>query len=131
MQGGSAGGLSTTLHVDYIGDFLGAASTVGVPQCGWFPFWDAPCEGPTNKNSLICNATGNFYNMSQLQNVTGALSPECTAAQGAGNEWRCFMAAVATPYVHAPLFVWQSKFDHFHLSAFLSVVCSFELVRER
>ena len=128
VTGGSAGGLSTTLHVDYIGAFLGAAFVAGVPQCGWFPFWDAPCAGPTMKNSLMCNATGAFFDTVALQNATGALSAECRAAQGAGSEWRCFMAAVATPYVKAPLFVWQSKFDHFQLSAFLSVDCSYAQV---
>jgi len=125
VTGGSAGGLSTTLHVDYIGDFLGAQSIVGVPQCGFFPFWEAPCAGPTIKTSLMCNATGEFYNMVSLQNSTGALSPECKAAQGAGEEWRCFMASVVTPFVKAPLFIWQSKFDHFQLSAFLCVDCSY------
>jgi hypothetical protein len=123
--GGSAGGLSTTLHVDKIGAMLGAGSIVGVPECGWFPFWDAPCTGPTNKNSKMCNATGDFLGVVAMQNATGALSPECRAAQG-GEEWRCFMAQVATPYVRAPLFVWQSKFDHFQLTDFLSVDCAFE-----
>ena len=128
VTGGSAGGLSTTLHVDFIGSFLGAQSIVGVPQCGWFPYWDEPCAGPTNTNSLMCNATGDFLNMVALQNSTGALSADCKAAQGTENEWRCFMAATVTPYVKAPLFIWQSKFDHFQLSAFLSVDCSFEQV---
>ena len=126
VLGGSAGGLSTTLHVDAIGALLGARRIAGLPECGWFPFWDAPCAGPTNKNSNMCNATGDFFSVVALQNATGSLSPECRAAQGgAGSEWRCFMAQVATPFVRAPLFVWQSKFDHFQLSAFLSVDCSF------
>lgn len=126
VTGGSAGGLSTTLHVDYIGAFLGAAMVAGVPQCGWFPFWEAPCAGPTNKNSLMCNATGAFFDTVTLQNATGALSAECKAAQRPGEEWKCFMAAVATDFVRAPLFIWQSKFDHFQLSAFLSVDCAYE-----
>ena len=33
VTGGSAGGLSTTLHTDAIGAALGARSIVGVPQC--------------------------------------------------------------------------------------------------
>jgi len=125
VSGGSAGGLSTTLHVDAIGAALRAQAIVGVPQCGWFPYWDAPCAGPNITTSNMCNATGDFRGMVAQQNATGALSAECRAAQGAGEEWRCFMAAVATPFVHAPLFVWQSKFDHFQLSAFLSVDCSY------
>jgi hypothetical protein len=125
VTGGSAGGLSTTLHVDFIGSFFGAQSVAGVPQCGFFPFWDAPCAGPAMNASLMCNATGDYHAMATLQNVTGALSADCTAAQRAGDEWRCFMASVATPFVQAPLFMWQSKFDHFQLSAFLSADCSY------
>ena len=126
VTGGSAGGLSTTLHVDFIGAFLGAAFVAGVPQCGWFPFYDAPCAGPTQVSSVMCNATGSFFDVVTQQNATGALSAECKAAQRAGEEWKCFMAAVATPFVQAPLFVWQSKFDHFQLRAFLSADCAFE-----
>jgi hypothetical protein len=124
VTGGSAGGLSTTLHVDAIGRALGAASTVGLPQCGWFPQWDAPCAGPSGAGGM-CNATGDFYSAVALHNATGALSAACRGAQGApGQEWRCFLAEVATPYVQAPLFVWQSKFDHFQLSEFLGADCA-------
>ena len=125
VTGGSAGGLSTTLHVDAIGAALGAQAIVGVPQCGWFPFWESACAGPTITTSNMCNATGDFRALVEQQNATGALSAECRAAQRSGEEWRCFMAAVATPFVRAPLFVWQSKFDHFQLSAFLCVDCSY------
>ena len=126
VTGGSAGGLSTTLHVDLIGELLGARSVVGVPQCGYFPFYDAPCAGPQHSTGEMCNATGCFEALAALQNTTGALSTDCTATLPPEDAWRCFMASVATPFVRAPLFVWQSKFDHFDLSAFLSVDCSFE-----
>lgn len=126
VTGGSAGGLSTTLHVDAIGAAWGARSVVGVPQAGYFPAWDAPCAGPTSKSSNMCNATGAFFDSVVLQNSTGALSAECRAAQAVGDEWRCFLAAVATPFVKAPLFVWQSLYDHFQLRAFLSVDCAFD-----
>ena len=123
--GGSAGGLSTTLHVDQIGALLGAQSIVGLPEAGYFIFFEGPCAGPTHAGP--CNATGNFFGAVSMQNATGALSPECRGAQGGvENEWRCFMAPVATPFVKAPLFVWQSKFDHFQLSAFLNADCSYE-----
>jgi hypothetical protein len=125
VTGGSAGGLSTMLHVDAIGAALGAPSgaAVGVPQAGWFPFWDAPCAGPTASGGM-CNASGDFQGLFALQNTSGALSPQCKAEQGPGREWRCFMAAVAEPYVAAPLFVWQSKFDHFQLNEFLGADCA-------
>jgi len=128
VTGGSAGGLSTTLHVDLIGELLGANLVAGVPQCGYFPFYDAPCVGPEHSTGELCNATGCFRALAALMNTTGALSPACVAAQpgGAADAWRCFMASEATPHVAAPLFIWQSKFDHFDLEAMLSADCAFE-----
>ena len=74
----------------------------------------------------MCNTTGCFMSLAVLQNTTGSLSSDCKDSLPPEDAWRCFMASVATPFVRAPLFVWQSKFDHFDLSAFLSVDCSFD-----
>jgi Pectinacetylesterase len=124
VTGGSAGGLSTTLHVDYIGEFLQAKLTVGAPSCGYFIEHDAPCAGPTHSNPQ-CNTTGTFKNLTVLANSTPALIPACLADHP-NDAWRCLMAPTVTQYVKAPLFISQSKFDHFQLSSFLSVDCSYD-----
>jgi O-palmitoleoyl-L-serine hydrolase len=122
VTGGSAGGLSTTLHVDRLKDLFGAELASGTPQCGYFPAYDAPCEGTSP--SIWCNATAQFNATVQMQNATGALPPACVAAQASpADAWRCFLAPVVTPYVESPLFIWQSKFDHFQLEAFADLSC--------
>jgi hypothetical protein len=40
-----------------------------------------------------------------------------------------FLVPQAVAYVQAPMFIWQSKFDHFQLTAFEGLECSAEQVR--
>jgi O-palmitoleoyl-L-serine hydrolase len=123
VTGGSAGGLSTTLHVDKLQALMGAGAAAGVPQCGYFPYYNASCEGPSP--SIWCNATDQFKHTFEMQNASGAMSPACLADHSS-EPWQCFLAPTATPYVSSPLFVWQSKFDHFQLSAFVDLECMLE-----
>ena len=103
VTGGSAGGLSTTLHVDRIRDLMGAGAAAGMPQCGYFPAYNASCEGP--RPSIWCNATDQFRATFTMQNATGAMMPACLQSNAA-EPWRCFLAPVATPFVESPLFIW-------------------------
>lgn len=125
VTGGSAGGLSTTLHVDRLRDLMGAQTAAGMPQCGYFPAYNASCgessshwpttctyprsehapcaEGPSP--SIWCNATDQFRATFTMQNASGAMAPQCLE-DNAAEPWRCFLAPVATPYVEAPLFIW-------------------------
>lgn len=121
VTGGSAGGLSTTLHVDRLQSLMGARAAAGVPQCGFFPSYNSSCEGP--RPSIWCNATDQFRATFELQNASGAMPAGCVADHAA-EPWRCFLAPTATPYVNAPLFVWQSKFDHFQLNDFADLACT-------
>ncbi len=51
------------------------------------------------------------------------MAPKCLA-DNAENPWRCWLPPVAEKYVDAPLFFWQSKFDHFQLSEFVGLECA-------
>jgi hypothetical protein len=126
VQGGSAGGLSTYLHVDGIADRLrdlnpdpstATLKVVGRPVAGFFidptPFAPPP-EG--NFSTQI------RYGMNMF-NGTDALSPACRAAQAPGEEWRCWMAATAFPFVKSPIFAVQSRFDEFQLQSFVHLPC--------
>eukprot|EP01079_Euglenida_sp_SAG-EU17-18_P005443 gene5443-973_t len=55
-------------------------------------------------------------------NATHPLSPGCKAAYP-DQQWRCWMAPFASPYVQQPLFVVQSRFDEFQLQALLGLPC--------
>ena len=56
--------------------------------------------------------------------TAGALPADCTAAQQPAETWRCFTAPTVAPFVRSPLFVLQSQFDHFQLSAMAHIPCS-------
>lgn len=55
---------------------------------------------------------------------TGALPEDCTLAHSAAEAWRCFTAPTIAPYIKSPLFVLQSQFDHFQLSAMARIPCA-------
>ena len=128
VSGGSAGGLSTFLHVDRIAARLRAAQraaqlppavgplVVGRPVAGFFI--DEANYDPSKPSyaQQIEYGVGMF-------NATGALSAECRAAQRPGEEWRCWMAPYAAPFVKQSLFVVQSRFDEFQLQCLLGIPC--------
>jgi hypothetical protein len=123
VTGGSAGGMSTVLHVDRIGALAGAARVAGMPQAGFFAEYNATCTDP-EPGAIFCNATDQFAHLFSMANVSGSLAPACLADHAA-EPWRCVRVPTAQAYVAAPLFFWQSKFDHFQLEAFLSVDCAY------
>ena len=87
-----------------IGAAVGARHTVGLPDAGAFRVVDPPG---------CCDWAG----IVALHNATGALDAKCVAAHPPPQAWRCFTAPTMQPYIAAPLFVLQSQFDHFQLSA--------------
>lgn len=122
LHGGSAGGLSTLLHLDRTQRIVGpTVRVVGLSNAGFFkPVADHPAQYPYDPSA---NFTAQIEHTFAMQNATGSLSHECLAAQPPGLEYRCMLAPWAEPHVVAPLFVLQSKFDHFQLDAELGLRC--------
>ena len=112
MARATAKGLSTFIHTDEMGAIAGAASTVGMPDAGAFRVVTPGC----------CS----WENTVELHNSTGALNAKCTAAQAAGEAWKCFTVPTLHSYLQSPLFVLQSQFDHFQLSVGLYDINSFK-----
>ena len=81
VNGGSAGGLSTFLHLDHIAARMAAqgssAVVRGQPVCGYF--LDAGNDGSQPLNVTYPLRMKYVFNM---QNSTGSLSPECQAVYG-------------------------------------------------
>lgn len=129
VSGGSAGGLSTYLHVDHIADRLRAAQSqpphqpphqplakvAARPVAGFFI--DGPRFDPTQRKY----ADDVRYGVSMF-NSTPPLSAACKAAY-AGEEWRCWMAPFAAPFVRERVFAVQSRFDEFQLMSLLALPC--------
>jgi hypothetical protein len=60
----------------------------------------------------------------ELHNSVDGLPSSCTSAQPSDHAWTCFTVPTLQPFVQAPLFVLQSQFDHFQLSAMAGISCA-------
>jgi hypothetical protein len=109
VTGGSAGGLSTFLHLDRIASRMAVANptarVVGNPVCGFF--LDHGNDGYQPANTTYPLRMQYIFNM---QNASGSLSPACQQAL-APDAWKCIMAPHAAPFVNTPWFAFQSRFD--------------------
>jgi len=114
LTGGSAGGLSTFLHLDHVAARLPGVRVVGEPVCGFF--LDHP---QAYGNASYSDQMQYVYNM---QNSTGSLSTACQSAL-APQSWKCIMAPHAAPFINTPWFALQSRFDHWQLSEILFLPC--------
>lgn len=122
VTGGSAGGLSTFLHVDHIADRMAAAGSKAIvrgnPVCGYF--LDAPNDGSQPMNVTYPLRMQYVYNM---QNSTGSLSPECQSVYGI-DAWKCIMAPHAAKFVKTPWFAFQSRTDTWQLGNIAMIPCT-------
>jgi len=122
LTGGSAGGLSTFLHLDYVAARLASAGStariVGEPVCGFFI--DAPNDGYEPANVTYPLRMQYVYNM---QNSTGFLSNECQTAL-APDSWKCIMAPHAAQFIKTPWFALQSRFDTWQLGNIAMIPCT-------
>lgn len=136
VTGSSAGGLATILNIDRIGLLTGASRVTGLADAGFFKYHHN-VSLPGYHSSA--NFSANMHYVYDMVNASGVLGSQCLAAQGAaagapvppvggserpaGGPWNCMMAATAIQYVRAPLFVLQSRFDHFQLGAIDGLDC--------
>ena len=142
VSGGSAGGLSTYLHVDNISSHMKAIVPTSVlpklvvvarPVAGFFidvtPYQEATqaAKQLASSESPQYPPEANYservrYGMA-FHNSTQSLSSSCKAAQKPGEEWRCFLAPVVFPFISQPVFAVQSRFDEYQLSANYRLPC--------
>ena len=109
LTGSSAGGLSTFLHADLIGDVLRAK----LPNLQWYGaiplsgyFLDSPNAGGHSR--VYQDVIEGVY---RLGNVTDSTPAACRAAHAPAERWRCMFAAVAFATSAVPTFVENSKTD--------------------
>ena len=124
LSGGSAGGLSTFLGLDYVQQRLPDARVVGMPVAGYFLDHEpAPFAAPIPPNPPPYQHVPKPYSsypqairyMAGMFNSTAQLNPECRAQFGAASDWKCLMAPHMQVFVKAPFFAVQSRFDEFQL----------------
>jgi hypothetical protein len=150
VTGGSAGGTSTFLHTDHLAELTRASHTVGLPDAGAFRVMQPPSccawedivalHSELKYMLVVTTADGiaAVYAIRTLQTVlmarlscfllcsdaTAALPTDCTTTHSGKDAWRCFTAPTVAPFVKSPLFVLQSQFDHFQLSAMGKIPCA-------
>lgn len=121
LTGGSAGGLSTLLHLDRLRARLAieapAARVVGKPVCGFFLEHGNDGFAPANQTYAL-----QMQSVFEMQNASGSLSRECQAAL-APAPWRCIFAPTAALFVQTPFFLLQSRFDEWQLGYILFLPC--------
>ena len=137
VTGSSAGGLATILNVDRIAALAGAEGrTTGLADAGFFKY---EANHSVGHYASSANFTADMGHLFAMVNASGALSPACQAAQAAAGAtavpapggaerppagaFNCMVAATAVRYVASPLFLLQSKFDHFQLGAIAALPC--------
>jgi hypothetical protein len=157
VNGGSAGGLSTFLHLDHIADRMRAAGSGAVvrgqPVCGYF--LDAGNDGSQPLNVTYPLRMKYVFNM---QNSTGSLSTECQSVYGY-DAWKCskfrktnlaqpatrfltpdkpgswansfpstVMAPHAAKFIKTPWFALQSRTDTWQLGNVAMIPCTGDAV---
>ena len=149
LQGGSAGGLSTYLHLDRVTERLKRAqqraaaargdtqATTDVPAgADAVSDVEAGSSGDGGRIQVVGRPVAGFFidekkfdptaptyaeNIQygvEMFNSTPPLSSACKAKYP-GDEWKCWMATYASPYVREPVFAVQSRFDEFQLMCLL------------
>lgn len=148
LQGGSAGGLSTYLHLDRVAKRLERAQqrawadnsfranssagvvvrstevdvgTVAAPQVVGRPVAGFFIDEQKFDPSAPTYAENIKYGVAMF-NSTPPLSSECKKKY-VGQEWRCWMATYAAPFVREQIFAVQSRFDEFQLMCLLGLPC--------
>ena len=110
LSGGSAGGFSAYLGLDFVRTLLPpAVRLVGAPDAGFFI--DIP--NAANTSNVFRN---DFVGMDPIWNSTGSgsLNALCLSAFPSDQKWRCFFPENAAPYIHTP---WHSMMSAYDLAA--------------
>jgi hypothetical protein len=119
LTGGSAGGLSTFLHLDHVQSRMPTTTrVVGEPVCGFFI--DHGNDGFAPEWYTYPNFMKYVYNM---QNSSGSLSTACQKSYRPEDAWMCIMAPHAVPFIQTPWFTLQSRFDKWQLGNELFLTC--------
>jgi hypothetical protein len=122
FTGGSAGGLTTFLHLDHVAQRMATeapnARVVGEPVCGYF--LDAPNDGSHPYNVTYPLEMAYVYKM---QNASGSLTPTCQSTYGI-DSYKCIMAPHAVHFIETPWFALQSRTDTWQLGNIAMIPCT-------
>lgn len=116
LSGGSAGGLSTFLHADTVGQILrdrapGLKRYKAAPGSGFFLRHDDLVGNPVYP--------GNMSYAFHMQNSTGGVNQACISAYEQKDQWQCIMAQYSYAHTKTPMFLLQSVTDAWQMGNIL------------
>ena len=105
LSGGSAGGLSTYLHADYVQSKMPASVTrfKAAPVSGFFLF-HATAAGVLDYPTRMQYVYG-------MQNSSGGVNAACHVAMAPAEAWKCIFANYSYAHIKTPIFVINSAID--------------------
>jgi hypothetical protein len=131
LTGGSAGGLSTFLHIDRVAAQIRARSKTvqkirAAPVVGYFldhPNVDGTSGTPNTPSWAKESYTGWMKYIYTMQNLTfggdeGGLTKACQIKH-ATEPWLCFMSPHMQDVIQTPFFVFNSKYDEWQINNIL------------
>lgn len=117
LSGCSAGGLSTYLHADFVGESVHALAP-GVVQYGAAPVSGFFLYHPTVENKQVY--ADQIKTIFTLSNATGGLNARCVANSPPGLQWRCNFAQFSYASTQSRIFVLDSALDSWQTGCILT-----------
>lgn len=122
FTGGSAGGLTTYLQLDYVASRMKAANTAtkvrGLGDAGWF--LDHAAYGTTEH--VYTGQMQYLFNMSKSTTNAACMSA-LGEGEGAGALWKCFFAQYVFAHITTPVFIAEGMYDSWQLGNILKLGC--------
>ena len=110
LSGGSAGGLSTFLHADYVRSQFGQEVMFGAaPVSGFFLLHD------TAQGLNVYPARMQY--VYDMMNSSGAVNQRCRATVAPAEAWKCIFANYSYAHTQTPMFPLQSSVDAWQMGA--------------
>jgi len=105
VSGGSAGGLASILHGDYVKELVGEdKKVVMLPDGGFFlDFVGTNVDYHSQMRWVF-----------ETMNCRGGVNQKCVDFYG-NDDWKCFFAEYSLPFVVTPVFLLQSKLDSWQI----------------
>lgn len=114
LAGGSAGGLSTFLHTDYVHKYLLQRKVPlrrfkAAPLSGFFLMHKTEAGRPTYADKM--------KKVFEMQHASVNLNAKCIASYDKSRKWRCMFANESYAHTEVPMFVMNSAVDSYQLGA--------------
>ena len=116
LSGGSAGGLSTFLHADYVRSLFGEEVKFGAAPVSGFFLMHNTAQG-------LNQYPANMEYVYHMMNSSGGVNQRCrgSAAAAPAEAWKCIFANYSYAHTQTPIFPLQSSVDAWQMGAIFAL----------